>query len=145
MKIGPEDMEQMNLVRFLDRNNLLFTHIPNSTWTPSWSQKHKNKHMGVRRGFPDMVICIPKNKSKDGEPWLLFIELKKKRKMLKSGKPSKSRPGTTPEQDEWLEFLGGVPGNTAATVSCGAYEAKQFIVDYMRNPAGFVDANTWLD
>jgi hypothetical protein len=33
-----------------------FTAIPNSTYTKSWKQKLHNKDMGLRAGFPDIVV-----------------------------------------------------------------------------------------
>jgi len=37
-----EDLEQYNLVKWLEINKYKFTAIPNSTYTKSWKQKKKN-------------------------------------------------------------------------------------------------------
>ncbi len=51
-----EDAEQQIFVKWLDRQGYKYTSIPNSTYTTSWLQKTKNTAMGLRAGFPDMVV-----------------------------------------------------------------------------------------
>jgi hypothetical protein len=85
---------------------VLYSHIPNGTWTPSWSQKTRNKKMGVSSGVPDYLILT---KSR-----LFFIEMKRK----KSGKVS----------DEQLMWLGAILScDIRAHVANGFDEAKSII------------------
>lgn len=84
-----------------------FSHIPNSTFTRSWSVKKRNSAMGVRPGVPDMLIVF-----KTG---ILFLELKR----LKGGVVS-------PFQKEWIAALSAT-GKVTATVASGWDEAKQAI------------------
>lgn len=85
-----EEGEQIAFVHYLEllKNQgkvEKFTAIPNSTWTPSMKQKVKNKAMGVRAGFPDLLILLRYN--------VLCIEMK-----VKPNKP-------TPDQLLWLTAL----------------------------------------
>jgi hypothetical protein len=95
------------LAQYLDIKGVLYTKIAHETWTKSWGQKHKNKDEGLKKGFPDYVICLPKK--------LLFIELKK----VKGGVVSI-------EQKEWIEQLDKYDGVYAA-VCRGAKEAIELI------------------
>lgn len=57
---GPtEDDIQKALVQWLEIKKYKFWHTPNEIWTPSWSQKVRNKELGVKSGIPDMTILIP--------------------------------------------------------------------------------------
>lgn len=55
----------------LQKKVLVFSHIPQETFTKSWVTKKKNKAMGVRSGVPDMVIVFTR--------YVLFLELKKEK------------------------------------------------------------------
>ena len=88
MELYPTEYEeQKKLVQYLELKRLKFTAIPNSTWTPSFAQKNKNRAMGLRAGFPDMIIVLPNNQ-------LLFAELKRKKGGVVSN-----------EQNEWIKTL----------------------------------------
>lgn len=84
-----------------------FTAIPNNTWTPSDKQKNKNKELGLRAGFPDLIILTNRN--------MLVIEMK-----IKPNKP-------TPLQEEWLKNLNAV-GITARV--CYSFEEARDLVQY---------------
>lgn len=90
----------------LNKKVLLYSHIPNETYTKSWNQKRKNTAMGVKSGVPDYVILTRKK--------CLFVEMKRK-------KGNKS----TPAQDTWISTLNrlGIP----ARVCYGADEAIKFV------------------
>jgi len=100
----------------LQKKVVLFSHIPQETFTKSWVTKNKNKAMGVRAGVPDMIIVFPKS--------VLFLELKR----LKGGKVSDA-------QKAWIEALNNVekPALNSthryveAKVACGFVEAKDII------------------
>lgn len=109
-----EEYEQTRFVDWLSTNNYMFTSIPNSTFTRSWSQKAKNTRTGLRKGFPDMAIVLKRGA-------LLFLELKR----TKGGKVS-------PEQKAWLEALNGC--GVAAFVAKGAVEAIQHVLEQESRP-----------
>jgi len=45
LSVLSEDQEQMLLVDWLDLMKIKYTHIPNSTYTSSWSVKNRNKRL----------------------------------------------------------------------------------------------------
>lgn len=104
--IPSEDQEQQIFIKWLDRQGYKYTAIPNSTYTKSWKQKNKNTAMGLRAGFPDMVIIA------DGK--FMCIEMKR----TKGGIVS-------PHQKEWISALDGAGVPVAACK--GALEAIRFV------------------
>lgn len=90
--IPTEEVEQANFVQWLEIKGYRFTSIPNSTYTKSWKQKAKNTRMGLRAGFPDMVVIAAGK--------FMAIEMKRNN----GAKP-------TARQKEWIEALqaAGVP------------------------------------
>lgn len=104
--IPTEEVEQRNFVQWLEIKGYKYTAIPNSTYTKSWKQKIKNRDMGLRAGFPDMVI-IANNK-------FMCIELKRVKGSVLSS-----------TQKEWIEALtnAGIP----TAVCKGAEEAIAFV------------------
>ncbi len=110
MKLS-EFQEQVLFVEYLDilKNQgkiVMFTAIPNNTWTPSWDQKVKNKKAGLNRGFPDLIILTKKK--------AICIEMK-----VKPNKLSK-------EQGDWLAALVNVGISCEVAYS---YEAAKRIID----------------
>ncbi len=103
-----EDWEQSRFVEWLDENGYMFTAIPNSTYTRSWSQKAKNKRNGLRGGLPDLAIILKAQR-------VCWVEMKK----TKGGIVS-------PKQKAWIAAL-NESGTPAATCK-GAEEAKAFIL-----------------
>ena len=98
-------VDYLNLLK-MQGKVMLFTHTAQETYTTSWSQKMKNKQMGVNKGFPDYVVIT------DG--FTLFLEMKRK------------RGGTvSPEQKEWHEALAKT--GQRVMVCRGFDEAKEFI------------------
>ena len=85
---------------------LLYSHIPNETYTQSWSTKKRNKREGVTKGVPDYIIVTDKK--------VLFIELKRPKGSV-----------TSFEQKEWIDNLSGK--KTQAVVCKGWNTAKEFI------------------
>lgn len=86
---------------------VLYSHIPNETFTSSWNVKRKNKAEGVRPGVPDYIVV--------GRDGLLFIELKSK-----TGRVSL-------EQQHWLDSLNGASRDVIAHVAMGFDQAKQYL------------------
>lgn len=75
-----EEIDQAEVVLWLEQEGYKFTAIPNSTHTESWKQKVKNTILGLRPGLSDLLIVLKRGS-------LLFIEMKvpKKRYPLKKG------------------------------------------------------------
>lgn len=107
LPILTEDREQMNLVMWLEQQGYKYTAIPNSTYTKSWKQKLHNKDMGLRAGFPDIVVIAHS----------IFIAIEMKR--------SDGGAGASKEQKAWIAYLqaAGIP----ARVCNGKDEAVAFI------------------
>lgn len=101
-----EEIEQIHFVQWLDLMGYKYTAIPNSTYTKSMMQKMRNTRMGLRAGFPDLVV-IAKGK-------FMCIEIKR----IKNSTIS-------PAQKEWVESLSaaGIP----VKVCYGAEEAIAFV------------------
>lgn len=101
-----EEIEQIHFVQWLDIMGYKYTAIPNSTYTKSIMQKMKNKRMGLRAGFPDMVV-IAKGK-------FMCVEMKR----IKNSTIS-------PTQREWVDEIAkaGIP----VKVCYGAEEAIAFV------------------
>lgn len=104
--------EQIAFVRWLEIKGYRFTAIPNSTFTKHWNVKMRNMKMGVRAGFPDMVVIA--------ERQFMCIEMKRKT----GGSLSKF-------QKEWIEALerAGIP-----VAVCKGYEqAVAFVESIVRS------------
>jgi len=102
-----EEQEQALLVQWLELKGLVFSAIPNSTYTTSWKVKARNKAMGVRPGVPDMMIIVGSR--------LVFIELKR----IEGGSLSGY-------QKKWINYLHECD-RVIVGVCYGFDEAKQFI------------------
>ena len=102
--------EQKQVIQYLEllgnKHDIIFTSIPNSTYTRSWGQKIKNKQSGLRAGLPDLFIII---KSK-----AVFIEMKR----AKGDTVSK-------EQKKWLEMIN--KAGIRAELCKGFNEARRVI------------------
>lgn len=101
-----EEVEQATFVRWLEIKGYKFTAIPNSTYTKSWKQKARNKLMGLRAGFPDMVVIA--------EGKFMAVEMKR----IKDGR-------ITPAQSSWIESLKSA--NVPVAVCYGAEQAITFV------------------
>lgn len=107
-----EDDEQIAVVQYLEARGILFTAVPNSTFTKSWAVKAKNKATGLRPGLCDLVICLP-------GIGMLFIEMKR----VTGGTLS-------PEQKKWIAAINECPGS-AAYCCRGATEAIKVIESFV--------------
>ena len=124
-----EHEEQAAFTQWLELQGLLFTATAQSTYTKSWSQKRRNNATGLRKGFPDMVVIIPRSKSKDGEGYFLCVELKR----TTGGIVSK-------EQKVWHEEINSLGiNNTQAYICKGAGEAIKVVSHYL----GEVDSSVF--
>lgn len=124
-KIPLETIEQQQLAYWLRANNYLFYKSPSETYTKSWNQKRKNTLEWVTKWFPDMTIILKK--------WsLLFIELKRRKKILKSWKIWVSPSVVSEEQKEWQRRLNEIE-NVQCEIGYGSDEAIE-IIKNLENP-----------
>ena len=107
-----EDAEQEAVVEYCDLLHIPIVHIPNEG-KRSLSYAARMKRMGLRSGFPDLLVPLAR-----GGYHGLFIE-------MKYGKNK-----TTKEQKEWLERLSAE--GYACTVCYNAAEAIKTIESYNR-------------
>lgn len=119
--IAKERDEQIAFVEWLELKNLKFTATAHSTYTPYKKQLVNNWLMGLRRGFPDMIVIIPKEKSVDGTARLLFLEMKRKKKY-----------DIKEEQVKWIECLNHVD-NVHAKIVFGADQAIEMVSHFLKS------------
>lgn len=120
--VPTEDDEQRVVIDYLELVGLRFTHVAVSTYTTSWKQKSRNHYLGLRPGFPDLVVLIPPHRSKDGEGYLLLPEMKRRT----GGRVS-------PVQQEWIDALNALGvENIDARVCLGAEQAIAFVNEHLR-------------
>lgn len=103
--------EQIAVIQYLELLQvqgkvLLFSAVPNNTFTKSWAQKIKQRKEGVRQGVPDILIVTPEK--------VLFLEMKR----LMGGTVS-------PEQKLWNHHTNHK--KTISAICKGFNEAKEFI------------------
>lgn len=110
-----EDEATITVVEYCCLRGIPVAHVPNEG-KRSPQQGQKLKRMGMQKGFPDLVIPLPR-----GNYHGLYIELK-----VGSNK-------TSAEQKEWLTSL-AVMGH-AATACWGVDEAINTINTYLRGGA----------
>ena len=120
-----EDEEQANFVRWLVGKGLKHTMIPNDVWTTSSKQKARMKRLGLNGGLADMLVLIPKDKSKDGEGQCLFIELKRAKRSLST---------VSDDQQAWHDAINelGVL-NIQCYICYGSAEAIKTVSHYLKS------------
>ena len=117
-----EDDEQIAFVSWCEDRGLKLSAIPNSTYTPHHSVKARNRRLGLRPGFPDLVVLVSPKQSRDGEGYFLCIEMKR----IKLSK-------TSDEQKAWhtaINELGTL--NVQAYVCKGADAAERIVRGYLK-------------
>lgn len=125
-----EDVEQADLVSWLRDRGIKCFRVPNETYTKSHSQKAKNKRLGVSAGVQDLFVIISPAQSKDGEGYLLPMEMKRIR-----------GSSTSQAQKEWFKTFNGLGLlNVQAYICMGADEAKRIIGHYLNDQTRSIDA-----
>jgi 5'-3' exonuclease len=104
--IPTEAQEQVRVVQYCDLLGYPRFRVPNETYTKSWSQKRKNKELGVSSGVPDLFVVVNKR--------LIGIEMKRIK-----------RSSTSQSQLEWIAELNAAGVETRTCK--GADEAIKFI------------------
>lgn len=118
MTAPTESQEQVTLFAWAKLNEnkypelALMLHVPNGGWRDKRTAE-KLKREGVRPGFPDIFLPVPR-RGHHG----LMVELKR----VKGGSVST-------DQKKWLESLNSQ--GYLAVVAKGYEEAKKIIVDYL--------------
>lgn len=106
-----ESGEQRTIIEFCDWHKIPCIHIPNES-KRSLAYGAMMKHIGLRKGFPDLFIPIAKNEFHG-----LFIELKRDRNSKVSD-----------EQKSWIKYLN--KAGYRAVVCYGSTEAVHEIIGY---------------
>lgn len=123
----PEAIEQKRFIKWLRLKNIFHFAIVNEN---NMSSKNKlmasiigkeSILMGKKKGVSDLVVMLNDK--------ILFIEMKKPRKVLKSGKLSSENLASK----EQIEFLDNINGFNYADgyVAYGFIEAKQIVEQYL--------------
>ena len=121
----PEDIEQIEVVEWMRKNNVLHYAIPNG------GKRHVKtasdlKKQGVSAGVPDLCIPIPNNDYHG-----LYIEMKRRPKILKNGKKSYTNSSASISQLEWISKLNAL--GYKSTICYGSDEAIKVIKEYLEN------------
>lgn len=117
-----EDQEQEAFVQWLRLKGYSHFRVPNETYTRSWSQKAKNKKLGVSSGVPDLAVVVSDvwHVYGDNVPTntytgrLVFIEMKRKKGGV-----------TSANQKKWIKTLNEAGIQTVVCKGCDA--AIEFI------------------
>lgn len=117
-----ENLEAERLAQWLRNNQYKHTHIANESWLPpkvAMMASMRKKRMWTSPWFPDYCIILKR--------WaLLFIELKRPKKILKSWKLGASPSSVSEEQLEWISQLSRLD-NIEAQICYGCTEAINLI------------------
>jgi len=133
MRLGPEDREQLTLVNYIRLNNLAHWHPIQENVIKQPGYWSKMKMMGWNKGLSDMIVYIPSERCKSKSGALVFIELKKRRTLKKSGefkKISSDGISVSEEQIEFIESVNTVTGCQGA-ICYGSDEAISFIEQFL--------------
>lgn len=106
LPVPTEEAEQIAVVQYLTMRGHRVAHIPNSTFTKSWSVKNRNKRLGVSAGVPDLLCIISGN--------VVWLEMKR----VKGGTLSQA-------QKDWIAAL--EEAGQTVFVAKGADAAINFI------------------
>ena len=128
MTIPSEHTEQTTLVQWLKIKKIDYFAVPNAQALSSLNKMmairvmQKLKAEGLVDGTSDIVVF---SKSK-----ILFIEMKRRPKKLKSGKYSISHTKLSESQEKFLDMVGKYD-YAVSTVCYGFEEARKFIEQYI--------------
>ena len=120
-----EAIEQQKFIKWL-RLKKIFHFAPTNENQSSFTNRTvalrvaaKAKSMGKVRGVSDVVVMLPSK--------ILFIELKRARKTLKSGKLSTSHTKVSDEKKEFLSTVTDSFDYADGKVCYGAVEAIEYV------------------
>ena len=121
-----ETWESIQLHTQLKAMGIPHAHIANEAKAKPQYMK-KRADMGVSKGYPDFSLLVP---TKTQGTLTIFIELKRKKRLLKNGTYTTSHTKTSPEQLEWIKRLNECEA-TEARVCYGAAEAIAYVKEIM--------------
>ncbi|MBL0721052.1 MAG: VRR-NUC domain-containing protein [Sulfurovum sp.] len=119
--MNSESIEQQKLHQWCKNKRLLSFSVPNGG-TRNKAEAVNLRKEGVVAGVSDYIIMLPKV--------ILFIELKRQKKLLKNGTYSISHTKLSQEQMKFLESVDKFD-YAVSTVAYGFDEAKTFIEKYL--------------
>ena len=119
-----ETEEQKKLVQWLKLKKIFYFSVPNGSVLSGNAlqrarQMNKLKAEGLVVGCSDIVVMLS-NK-------ILFIELKQRKKVLKSGKLSTSNSNTSTAQKQFLQHIVDNFDYADARICYGFDQAKEFV------------------
>lgn len=120
-KIPLEDDEAVCLSRWLKLKKIPHTHVPLEGLMKIQYMK-KLSAMGCSKGFPDYIIFTPSKQ--------IFIELKRRKKILKNGNIGASPSKVSGEQNKWIDTI-NCYDYAVGFVAYGWNEAQEFIEKYL--------------
>lgn len=120
-----EDQEQEAFVQWLRLKGYPHFRVPNETYTRSWSQKAKNKKLGVSSGVPDLFVAVP-----FPPPHLIIYEEDgsesiRDKKFVAVEMKRKKGGVTSANQKQWIKTLNEAGIQTVVCKGCDA--AIEFI------------------
>ncbi len=123
-----EEQEQQRLVAYLKAKKI-FHFAPMNENKQSFANRNtalrleaKAKKMGKLKGVSDVIIMLNSK--------IVFIELKRAKKLLKNGKLSTSHTKVSKEQESFIKTINERFNKYAVGVVCyGAKEAIEFVED----------------
>lgn len=118
-----ESEEQASLVQYLKLKKIFYFSVPNGSYLAGGKlqrvkQMTRLKREGLIDGVSDLVVLL--------EDKILFIEMKRRPKILKSGKESVSHTSISKDQKIFLESVGKFK-YAESTVAYGCKQAIEFI------------------
>ena len=119
--MNTESIEQQKLHQWCKIKRLTSFSVPNGG-TRNKAEAVNLRKEGVVAGISDYVVMLP-NK-------ILFIEMKRQKKLLKNGTYSISHTKLSPEQVKFLDTVNNF-NYAIGTVCYGFEEAKSFIEFYL--------------
>lgn len=120
--IPHEKVEGENFRCWLESENYHYSHLANEIGTGGVVGIRigkAKKSQWTKRGVPDYMIILKRGS-------LLFIELKRRRRRLKSGKLGASPSKISDEQKAWISWLSAVE-NVEAKIAYGSDDAKKIV------------------
>lgn len=124
-----EDQEQEAFVQWLRLKGYPHFRVPNETYTRSWSQKAKNKKLGVSSGVPDLFVVIPDQHFVYGDnikPHNPPTQTNEYRHRLVAIEMKRKKGGvTSANQKQWIKTLNEAGIQTVVCKGCDA--AIEFI------------------
>ena len=127
MKNTPEAIEQKKFIKWLKLKNIFHFAVVNENNMSSNNKKmaqiigQKSIEMGKKKGVSDVIVMLPDK--------ILFIEMKRARKRLKSGKLSQENLASK----EQLQFIDNVNSfeYSQGFVAYGFIEAKNIVESFI--------------